>query len=66
MDITQKQLEGFLKAYKEPFGISENDYYNLEKYGISKDAYFLMHNRLVNKYGVRFNFPDKITINSFK
>lgn len=65
MAITKKQLMGYMKAHKE--FISQNDAYNKQCFGITKDIYFKIHRAIVDIYGRHGqwegNFPSLVAIN---
>jgi hypothetical protein len=54
--MTAKQIAGYLKAAKEPFGISFNDAYNVPTYGITKAEYDAINRAMYEAYGL---FPER-------
>lgn len=50
--MTAKQIAGYLKAAREPFGISHNDAYNRPTYGITKAEYDAINRAMHAAYGM--------------
>jgi hypothetical protein len=63
MKVTSKMLKGYLKAKKEAFGISENDNYNKDTYGITKREYLLIGKCIWDHSGFDGKIPTLEYIN---
>jgi hypothetical protein len=50
--MTSKQIAGYLKAVREPLGISFNDGYNVPTYGITKAEYDAIDRAMHEAYGM--------------
>ena len=61
MKFNKKQLGGYLKATRELLGISFDDQYNMEVYGITREQSNIINKRLVEKFGMCR--PGVITLN---
>lgn len=61
MKITQRQLNGYYQAHKE--WISDNDNYNLSKFGIDKKLYGIIHHAIVDINGLCGNTASLSAIN---
>jgi hypothetical protein len=61
MKITQRQLSGYYQAHKE--WISDNDNYNLQKFGISKKLYGIIHHAIIELNGICGNTASLAQIN---
>lgn len=55
---SSRQIGGYLKAVREPLGISHNDNYNKATYGITKAEYDEINRAMHAKYGL---FPERTT-----
>jgi hypothetical protein len=58
VNMTGKQIAGYLKAAKEPLGISFNDAYNKSTYGITKAEFDEINRAMHAEYGM---FPERTT-----
>lgn len=63
MKINRKQLNGYLMAKRELWGISFNDAYNITEYGITKGQYDKISKAVYNLSGICGEFPSLTEIN---
>ena len=61
MKITSRQLGGYMVARRE--WISQNDAYNKQKFGITKDQYNKIHKAVVDLTGIGGGIPSLASIN---
>ena len=61
MKITSRQLGGYLMAKKE--WISENDAYNKQRFGITREQYFKINRAISDMMGIGGGIPSLSALN---
>ena len=66
LNFKNKEILAAIKLIQSGEWLSANEYYAKTVQGTSSECYHEVNKRIASKFGMRFNWPRKITIKSLE